>query len=182
MWSKPVTIPIRIVVLCLLLLPKLRSTETLTVCEALDRLTELNGHEVSVRGVWLISDIGEVLWASPECAQPIVRDGWVWKNTISVVPDDVHRRQRVYEQYDRLPRNREPTEVLASLTGVLRTKEHFKTNRDAGLPYGYTYSVARLTFSAADRLEAHLMDETERRRYEILAQSPWPVRVKRRRH
>jgi hypothetical protein len=60
---------------------------TLTVCEALEKLPDLKGSKVHVRGVWLIGDTGNEVWAVTPCGKPITRDGWTWpREGIAVAP------------------------------------------------------------------------------------------------
>jgi len=49
-------------------------------------LTDLNGKDVKIRGVFGARHTGQELFASPARAQPTIRDGWLWRDFIRVWP------------------------------------------------------------------------------------------------
>lgn len=129
---------------------------TIGVCELLRGLEDLNGTEVSVRGVWAVGDTGEILYPVSPCASPTVRDGWVWSAAISVAPKDTNARQ-LQNEYWRLrggTRPREPVKIVATLTGRLETRDHFEVQKRANgrrVPRAFRFFVAELTYwTAAD--------------------------------
>lgn len=173
----------RVVLTALLVLPMAAaSAQVLTVCEALDQLSELNGKEVEIRGAWQAGDTGEWLWAPEPCSHPIVRDGWVWKNTISIKREDAndYRRWRtISAQWSALKHGSPgPNLVLATLKGRLKTRDHFKVSRFSHLPEAYGYSPAVLVVSKAEHLQAVPCSNEQLARAEKEAVSPWPVRIK----
>jgi hypothetical protein len=132
--------------------------QTLSVCEALSRLTELNGQVISVRGVWMDVDKREVLIAEAPCAKPVIHDGWQWREWISLVPlkgamlpgRDRDRRS------DLLKKNRGSV-ALATVTGKLETQAQFtiRVDREGGqMPAAYGGLVAQLRFERAAELAA----------------------------
>ena len=166
----------------LFLLPVCTNAQVLSVCDALDRLPELNGKEVQIRGAWLAGDTGEWLWAPDPCAHPVIKDGWVWKNTIAVELEESTNYRRwgaISAQWTSLKRGGPgPTLVIATLTGHLETREHFKVSRFSHLPEAYGYSAARLVVSQAEDLNAVPFTAQQLSRAEQEGISPWPVRVK----
>src|ERR1700748_1578568 len=111
----------KLYLLSLFLLPLCANAQVLSVCDVLERLPELNGKEVQIRGAWQIADTGEWLWASPACPHPIIKDGWVWKDTIAVEreePRNYERWRSVYANWSALKHaSSSPTLVMATLTG-----------------------------------------------------------------
>lgn len=69
-------------ILLLFILRLSASAEPLTVCEALENRDQLRGQVISVRGIWLQSDIGEVIAPTRPCKQPTIMEGWLWSDIV----------------------------------------------------------------------------------------------------
>ena len=152
--------------------------QTRSVCDVLDHLSELNGQEVRIRGIWFNGDSAEFLWSAPDCDHPVIRDGWIWGNTISVGPDDMHHFINVEKEIEKLTHGRGPLKIIVTLTGRLETKEHFKFDRGPGVPRGYGYSAAGMVFTKAEDLEVVPYSQADIEQYEKMTRSPLPVRIK----
>ena len=151
--------------------------QTRSVCDVLDHLSEFNGKEVRIRGIWFRGDSAEFLWSTADCDHPVIRDGWIWPNTINVGPDDMHHFINVEKEIERLAQGRSPLKIIVTLTGRLETKEHFKFDRGPGLPQGYGDSVAGLLFTKAEDLELVPYSQADIEQYEKMIRSAWPVRI-----
>jgi hypothetical protein len=68
--------------------------------------------------------------------------------------------------------------VMVTVTGVIRTRDHFKVNSASHLPIGYGDSVAGLFFSKAENLSAVAFSSAEQSRFLEEARLPSPVRVR----
>jgi hypothetical protein len=142
----------------------LPAQSTRTVCEALMDLTDLNGKDVKIRGVFGAGHTGQELFASPPCAQPTIRDGWVWRDFISVWPAN---------------------KIMATLVGRLETRDHFDVRifQDGRqVPDAYRWFVAHLLYRVIDHFEAvpegpqEIAQEAESRR------RPYAVRAEPAKH
>jgi hypothetical protein len=135
------------------------SAQTYTVCEALAHLSELNGKQVKIRGVWDIGDTGETLWSdATSCSAPTIRDGWKWRDIISLRPPEGGPGMAgSYEAYAALAKAHRPCKIMATLSGRLETRDHFETKkwaRGPEIPVGFGYYVARLSYRQAEDMEA----------------------------
>jgi hypothetical protein len=62
------------------------SAAELSICQAIEQLTALDGKEVSLRGEWITNDHGEWLQAPGAlCTNKLVTGGFVWPNAINLV-------------------------------------------------------------------------------------------------
>jgi hypothetical protein len=163
----------------ILLLLALRgaSAQTLTVCELLAHLDDLNGKEVRVRGTWTIGDTGEFLESSVGCESHTVRDGWMWKDFIYVMPlnkDAEHFRSEHYrlktENYDK------PVKIVATVAGRFETRDHFEVRGRAVGPY--KYCVGMVWYQGVEEINVLPYDDDERERQWEMARHPYPERVK----
>jgi hypothetical protein len=166
-------------ILSLLTLVQLRS-QTISVCEALDDGIELNGTSVKIRGIWNVGDAGQELVAVTPCKHPTIRDGWLFSDTIDVVPyrgvggPGADKNLRLQEA------NGFGFRVLATLTGKFETRSHFQTYKDAfGMinPRVFGYSAARLRFRRSDDFEVVRYAPGEFAREMERAGKPWPKRI-----
>ncbi len=102
------------------------SAQTRTVCEALADLTDLNGHEVKIRGAFIRGDTGQELFAWPPCPQPTVRDGWVWRDIIQVWPVDGQGSVTgALATYHEMAKAHRDCDIVVTLEGRLETRDHF---------------------------------------------------------
>ncbi len=166
-----------LIVLFLFSIPHLALSQTLTVCDVLEHLSEFNGKEVRIRAIWLSGDSESILWASPDCPHPIIRDGWVWLSSINVGPDDIRHFLDFGSNMARLKRENPEKLLAATFTGVLHTRDHFKIGPYSRLPIGYGYSVASLVFSKAEDLEVVSLGAGEQTRLMRESQFPAPRKV-----
>ena len=167
-----------------LLAPFSATTQVLTVCDALNKLSTLNGTEVHIRGIWEISDTGQRLIAWPDCSSALTIDGWIWKPAIDLQreePNNYAKWKPVYDRWSALS-GRCCTLVLATLIGKIRTRDHFKVSRYSGLPNAFGYSPAQLSIEDTRDLEAVVPSRPELERIQRELRSPWPIRLKKTRH
>jgi len=131
--------------------------QTLTLCEALQRLSELNGKEVKIRGVWAVGDTGQDFIAIPQCPQHTIRDGWIWRDIIDVYPADGRASVGGFiAKYSELAKTNHEGKVLATLTGRLETRDHFEVRTlpdGTQQPRAYRYYVALLRYRSVEDLE-----------------------------
>ena len=171
--------------------------QTLTVCEALEHLSDLNGKEVRIKGAWRVGDSGEDLWALQPCFEPVIYGGWKWHEAIALGPEQGASRVKTFSRWDPVYEQRirllsthsKPGVVVAIFFGRLETRDHFKISRYTHLPEGYGggfygaglgsggYDVALLVFRAVDDLRAISLDTEELARMSADARSPWPIRT-----
>jgi hypothetical protein len=134
------------------------SAEPRTVCEALRDLSDLNGREVKIRGGWGIGDAGQGLFASPACVEPIVRDGWTWRDTIRVYPANGRDSVAgVIAKYREMRRAHPGNKIIVTLTGRLETRDHFDVRilpDGSQVPDAFTFYVAKLAYWRVEDLEA----------------------------
>jgi hypothetical protein len=134
------------------------SAQTRTVCEALTDLSDLNGRDVNIRGVFASGDTGQVLFASPPCPQPTTRDGWAWRDVIRVYPADGRKSaSATIADYRRMAKAHPGCKILVTLTGRLETRDHFdvQTFPDGfEWPVAFKWFVARLSYRTMGHLEA----------------------------
>lgn len=146
----------KILILAMLSLSPIRS-RTISVCDLLHGLEDLNDTEVTVRGVWAVGDAGEILYPESPCASRTVRDGWLWSDGISVVPKDASVRG-FHNEYGRLLRTspHQSVKIVATLTGRLETRDHFEVQKLANgkrVPRAFRFWVAQLTYRTAADIE-----------------------------
>lgn len=134
--------------------------QTLSVCEVLTKLSELNGKTIAIRGVWGRSDAGQGLRASPACEIPTIRNRWGFFDEIDVIRDtSPESMTSYYAAYrDIQKRYKSDVKIFATLHGRLETREHFAMWTDG---FGKQspdvfrhYFIARLRFWSADHLKA----------------------------
>ena len=132
--------------------------ETLTVCDTLKRLNLFDQTEVSIRGVWIAGDTGEVLVPQTGCESPLIRDGWKWRDAIELAIIDPARSKQYSVLQERLHQEifgafPQRLRILATFTGRLETREHFRVRR---LPSGlkareaFNLFVGRLSYRSVD--------------------------------
>jgi|KBSMisStandDraft_5_1062788.scaffolds.fasta_scaffold153457_4 hypothetical protein len=122
--------------------------ETLTVCEALANLTELNGRTVNIRGIWSVGDAHRALMAESPCEQPTVRDGWLWPDRINLVADN-GQIYRYAAEFRILLKSTPRHSPVVTLTGRFETKKHFEIKKfpnGSQLPQAFENLVAQLRF------------------------------------
>ena len=131
--------------------------ETLTVCEALSGLTSLNGRDVKVRGAFIRGHTGQHLFASPPCATPTLRDGWIWRDFIAVWPaNGMESVSGALASYGRLAKECQDCKIVVTLRGRLKTRDHFEVHgvtMGPPFPEGIRGSVASLLYSAMDDIK-----------------------------
>lgn len=156
--------------------------QTLTVCDTLANLTNLNGHEIRVRGVFTRGHTGQALYASPPCERPIIRDGWVWRNWIQVYP--VNGPESVAEalqRYHEVAKAHPSDNVVVTLAGRLETRDHFelKLYGDGELhPIGFHWCVAKLVYSTMFDFTPVPLRPGELEQDMEVRRSPWAVPAK----
>jgi hypothetical protein len=169
-----------VVIFSILTLGQLRA-QTISVCEALASELELNGKSVKIRGIWNFGDTGQELVAVTPCQHPTIRDGWLFPDTIEVVP----RRGSLGLSMDMNLRLRKKygewaVRVVVTLYGRFETRLLFETYRDAfGMiyPRAFQYSAARLLSRRADDFEVVTYTPAELARELERAGKPLPKRV-----
>jgi hypothetical protein len=121
-------------------------------------LTDLNGKDVKIRGVFGAGHTGQELFASPPCAQATVRDGWVWRDFISAWPaDGTASVANAIATYHQMARAHPGSQIVVTLTGRLETRDHFdvRTFPDGRqVPVAFKWFVARLLYRTIDHFEA----------------------------
>jgi hypothetical protein len=151
--------------------------QTLTVCEALHRLDDLNGKEIKVRGVWQMGHTGRFIWSDVNCELPILRDGWVWKPFIQLWPRGEGRR--FDDDYERLKGKKysaaPPSKIVATITGHLETHSHFQVSN--GRPADFKYAAAILWYSDVEQIEKSPYTPGELERALEAGRHPYPVRT-----
>ena len=132
--------------------------QTITVCDVLEQLSNLNGKELSVRGSLVFGDTGQALLAIPPCDNPTVRDGWVWRDAIAVYPAGDHAAPgRLLGRYFTIRRSNPHAKIVATLTGRLETRSHFDVKTlgsGVARPIGYGDFVAILHYRRIGDIEA----------------------------
>lgn len=153
-----------------------------TICEALEDLSDLNDQEVKVRGTWGIGDTGQTLFASPACARPTIRDGWHWPDVIEVYPAGGRGSvSDVIAKYRRLRKEHPDSKIMVTLTGRLRTRDHFEVRTFPNgfeWPVAFDYFVAVLTYRRVDHLEVTPLAPGEREYQLELARKSYATRAK----
>jgi hypothetical protein len=131
-----------------LIMADVDSPSTLTVCEALARLDDLNNGEVRIRGAWFFGDTGELIVSPEPCPHPTVRDGWQWRDFIgidNIVIDDengrviARRLATFYRRASKVYRKDDTALVMVTFSGRLETTDHFKVRKfvRGSTPLGY---------------------------------------------
>ena len=130
--------------------------KVMTVCDVLRALEDVNGSEVTVRGVWSVGDQGQNLFAEAACERPTIRDGWLWADAIQVLPSSNNASS--VGDYQRVATGTRPRpRIVATLTGTIETRDRFPVRRAVGgsvRPLGYKYFVAVLRYRKVDDLVA----------------------------
>ena len=156
--------------------------QTLSVCDALDRLSELNGRTVKISGAFSSGDMGDFLSASPACGHRIVRDGWSWISAISARLDQNPKKfayfQGQFVEFKSLKQAHPSEKITATLTGTLHTMDHFRVDRLLHRPLGFTYCVAEIVYSRMEdwRIVAYEPGELDRLKRE--AEHPDALRAR----
>jgi hypothetical protein len=158
------------------------SAETRTVCEALMDLSDLNGKEVKIRGNFRWSHVGQELRATPVCEHPTIRDGWMWRDAISVWPaGGLDVVSGALAACRRVAKAHPDGHVVVTLTGRLETRDHFEIKTfPNGLqwPLGFGYNVASLLYRSIDHIEAAPLQPGDLERDIDIARQPYAVRAK----
>jgi hypothetical protein len=142
-----------LVLLAALCTSALSSAQTLTVCELLRGLEDLNHTEVTVRGTWIAGHVGEVLIPTEPCGRATIRDGWIWQDAVELAAATREAGAFLRDYYRLLETKRGPDDVkiVATLTGRLETRDHFKAEN--GRPVAFSYYVAVIRYTDATDLE-----------------------------
>jgi hypothetical protein len=156
--------------------------QTMSVCEALEHLDDLNEKQVSIRGVFGASDTGQILLAIPPCSQPTLRDAWSWRDIIAIYPAQRGTVSTSFlDQYQKIRKAHPDTKILATLSGRLETRSRFEI-RD--LPAGgrepigfgnFVYYVAALHYIKADDLQYMPFGPGEQEELAKIQRRPWPI-------
>lgn len=153
-----------------------------TICEALEDLSDMNDKEVKIRGTWGIGDTGQTLFASPACARPTIRDGWLWPDEIAVYPAGGRGSVTdVIAKYRRLRKEHPDSKIMVTLTGLLRTRDHFDVQTFSDgfeWPVAFRYLVAALTYRRVDDLEVVPLQPGERESILELGRKSYAIRPK----
>lgn len=163
-------------------LPNVADPQVRSVCEVLDHLSELNGKTIKVRGSLSSADNGRLIWASPACSHPIVRDGWLWREIISVtIVDPGPQLQAAFLEWLSLKKEHQQAMILGTLTGRLETRDHFQVRLSPHVPKGYAgFFVAQMTCWKIEDLQALPFTPQEYERARKIGENPFPVRFKKR--
>lgn len=139
--------------LAALFAPVLSSAQALGVCDVLRGLEDLNHKEITVRGTWIAGHVGEVLIPTQPCDHTTIRDGWVWQDAIELAATTKDPWAFLRDYYRLLASKPSPDDVkiVATFTGRLETRDHFKVEN--GRPVAFNYSVALIRYRDARDLE-----------------------------
>ena len=169
-------------VFTLLILAPVQQPIAMGVCQALHNLSSLDGKDVAIRGVWMIGHGGQVLTSDDACDPPIVRDGWLWRDTIEVVADRRVTIKGYVAEHRRLQKKEGgDVKVVTTLIGVIETREHFAVLRYPSgfeMPGGFRYSVAQLRLRQAKEYVVFPYQPGELERELERERRPWPIRVR----
>jgi hypothetical protein len=114
------------------------------------------------------------------CKEPIVRDGWSWRQAISVGrrydnPKLGELQRKVLIMKAEYAGR---AEVLVTLSGRIETREHFKVGKFSERPIGYGDFVAGLRWDQAEDIEVVPAPPEFVSWLQAVAVRPWPVRAK----
>jgi hypothetical protein len=134
------------------------SAQTLTICEVLSGLEDLNHQEIKVRGSWAVGHVGEVLIATSPCNHPTVRDGWIWQDAIQVFAQ-TDKAKAFADDYRRIEKSLSTmnARIVATLSGRLETRNHFEiVTLPSGVkrPTAFGYFVALLRYERVEDMTA----------------------------
>jgi hypothetical protein len=156
------------------------SAQTLTVCEVLRGLEDLNHQKVKVTGSWSPGDAGEALITKSPCDSRTVRDGWIWQDAIQVFAQTDKARAFRYDSHRLEKQN---SRIVATLSGRLETRDHFEVQTlvtGVKRPVAYKYFVAILQYEYVEDMKAVPLKPGEREQELEIRRHPQPKRVQQR--
>jgi len=161
----------------LLLVASSAQSETVDVCEVLERLEELWGQTVAVRGSWKSGDTGEFLFSEKMCSRPIIWSGWIWQPQIRLAP--ANRKVRAaLPPFDRpQPDRYAHHKMRVTFVGKVYTRDRFQLVRipdGSKVPAGFRFAPALIEYESASELEIVPYEPGEELREYEKAKSPYP--------
>lgn len=170
------SVPNRILMGFLLLIGR-ASGQALGVCEVLERLEDLKGRHVAVRGVWKPGDAGQFLLSEHPCPHARIWQGWKWQDFIQVAPSGKGANVTVTE-YLRMRGGRgSHMMVLGTFWGQIQSYDHIELRRlpdGSKRPTGFRFAVASLLYQSAGEFKTVPYGPSEEERQYQLARSPFP--------
>ena len=154
--------------------------QTLTVCEVLRGLEDLNHQTIKVRGSWGVGDAGESLITTSPCDRRTVRDGWIWQDAIQVFAQTDKAKAFAYDFHRQ---EKENSRIVATLSGRLETRDHFEVQTlvtGVKRPVAYKYFVALLRYEDVEDMKAFPFKPGEWERELEILRHPLPKRVQQR--